>query len=185
MPNQAKIMKGGIVLSTALVALLFRSSPVMADEYFQIMAMHSQKCAQVDGASQDDNASISQWDCVNQPNVYWRRQALYAGFFLLIAQHSGKCMVQNNQWNNQNVPTPEDNGLGISQYPCNQNDDFWLWKQQPAGAGSYYIVNKRTNKCIQVDGASQDNGASISQWDCVNQPNVKWILPAQAAPSNL
>jgi hypothetical protein len=70
MPNQAKIMKGGIVLSTALVALLLRSSPVIADDFF-ISALHSGKCMQVDGASQDDAATISQWECVNQPNVYW------------------------------------------------------------------------------------------------------------------
>src|SRR5262249_6522610 len=36
------------------------------------------------------------------------------------------------------------------------------------------IINKDSNKCAQVDGASQDNGANISQWDCVDQDNVKW-----------
>ena len=77
MPNQARIMKGGIVLSTALVALLFRSSPVIADDFF-ISAMHSQKCMQVDGGSQDNDVTISQWDCVDQPNVKWKIPQFFA-----------------------------------------------------------------------------------------------------------
>ena len=72
MPNQAKIMKGGIVLSTALVALLLRSPPVIAQpNNFFIWGMQSGSCMQVDGASRDNGATISQWDCLQQPNVLW------------------------------------------------------------------------------------------------------------------
>ncbi len=42
----------------------------------------------------------------------------------------------------------------------------------------YYIRAKHSNKCAQVNGVSQANGAVISQWDCVNQNNVKWYVQA-------
>jgi hypothetical protein len=33
---------------------------------------------------------------------------------------------------------------------------------------------------MQVDGAANNNGANISQWDCVDQDNVKWrVLSAK------
>ena len=29
---------------------------------------------------------------------------------------------------------------------------------------------------MHVHGASRDNGGNITQWECVNEPNVKWML---------
>src|SRR5262245_57935726 len=40
----------------------------------------------------------------------------------------------------------------------------------------YYFKAKQSGKCAQVDGRSHANGANISQWDCLNQKNVKWTL---------
>jgi hypothetical protein len=180
MPNHAKIMKGGIVLSTALVALLLRSSPVIAQpNNFFISAMHSGKCMQVDGASQDDDATISQWECLQQPNVLWHFRGGPPGFFNLEASHSRKCaMVPSDE----NFHIRQNDGAHIVQWDCQYS---WpdprrtqrLWRQQPVGGGYYYIINKATHKCMQVNGGSQDNGATISQWDCVDQPNVKWKIP--------
>jgi Ricin-type beta-trefoil lectin domain-like len=169
-----RLMKGGIVLSTALVALLLRSSPVIAADFF-IIAMHSQKCAQVDGASQDDGATISQWQCLQQSNVLWHYQDGGPGFFFLQANHSRKCAIVLDD-------TPQfsqNNGAPISQWTCDLGNPLanFLWHQRPAGGGYFYIVNKASNKCMQVDGASNDDGATISQWDCVDQPNVKWKIP--------
>jgi len=39
-----------------------------------------------------------------------------------------------------------------------------------------YLVNKESRKCMQVNGASLANNAIITQWDCVNQDNMKWKL---------
>jgi hypothetical protein len=184
MPNQAKIMKEGIVLSTVLVALLLRSSPVLAQpNNFFIWAMHSGKCMQVDGASQDDGATVSQWDCLQQPNVLWHfRGGPPGGFFNLEASHSGKCAV---------VPTDtpqfeQSNGAPIIQWNCQYNDpdsarSNKLYRQQDVGGGYYFIINKASNKCLQVNGGSLDNGATISQWECVDQPNVKWKIPLYVA----
>ncbi|HEY7304702.1 MAG TPA: RICIN domain-containing protein [Bryobacteraceae bacterium] len=33
---------------------------------------------------------------------------------------------------------------------------------------------KHSGKCAQVNGASQANGANITQWDCLRQLNVQW-----------
>jgi hypothetical protein len=163
----SKIMKRNILLNTAFIALVSSSSQVMAAEYFELKAVHSGKCAQVNGLSQDNGAKITQWQCVDQPNVLWRKINAGNGYFKLQAKHSGKCAQVNG--------ASQNNGADITQWDCvNQNNV--LWKQEPAGDTSYYIINKASDKCMQVDGISQGNGANISQWDCVNQPNVKWEI---------
>ena len=164
------LLQGGVVLGAALAASLLGSSPVMAADFF-ITAMHSQKCAQVDDASQDNGARISQWQCLQQPNVLWHRQDGGDGYFFLQAKHSGKCaMVFRGAQNN---------GAGIGQWACDlgARPANFLWQQKPAGGEYYYIINRASGKCMQVDGASNDDGATISQWDCVDQPNVKWKIP--------
>ena len=133
--------------------------------------MHSQKCAQVDWASQENGATISQWECLQQPNVRWHYQDGGPGYFFLQANHSNKCAVVFNN--------SMDDGAIIGQWACNlgARQAIFLWQQQPVGGGYYKIINKATNKCMQVNGASNDDGATISQWDCVDQPNVYWQIP--------
>lgn len=39
-----------------------------------------------------------------------------------------------------------------------------------------FIRNKHSGRCAQVAGASNANSAGITQWDCVQQDNVKWTV---------
>jgi hypothetical protein len=41
---------------------------------------------------------------------------------------------------------------------------------------------KHSGKCAQVNGASQANGANITQWDCVRQLNVQWEKVSVGGP---
>ena len=40
--------------------------------------------------------------------------------------------------------------------------------------GDMHLVAKHSGKCAQVNGISHAIGAIISQWDCLDQDNVKW-----------
>ena len=43
-----------------------------------------------------------------------------------------------------------------------------------ANAADYvYLVNKNSKKCLHQHGGINSNGAPITQWDCINQSNVK------------
>ena len=55
-------------------------------------AMHSDKCAQVNGASAENGATISQWDCLEQDNVKWVLADAGDQHYFIKAKHSGKCM---------------------------------------------------------------------------------------------
>ena len=69
----------------------------------------------------------------------------------------------------------------------NQDNVKWAFKLVETSNGVKYdnIVNKASGKCMQVDNASRANGANISQWDCVDQDNVKWkISSASPVPTS-
>jgi hypothetical protein len=143
-----------------------------SQENIFLRAKHSGKCAQVNGASTANGIAVSQWDCLDQSNVKWSWIEVDNGYVFLKAQHSNKCAQVDGA-------SPA-NGAKISQWDC-VNQDNVKWALKPVGSSNgskyYNIVNKATGKCMQVEGAANANGAKISQWDCVDQDNLKWALP--------
>jgi hypothetical protein len=114
-----------------------------------LIAKHSSKCAQVNGASNDNGAAVSQWDCVNQPNVHWRKVYLGGGLFQLKARHSGKCAQVNG--------ASHANGAIVSQWTCVDQRNV-KWRERPAGGGYVYLVNNESGKCMQVNGPRETTG---------------------------
>jgi hypothetical protein len=164
--------EGALVKRLVLMSLLVFTCPAASmAQSLVLVAKHSGKCAQVNGASRANGANISQWDCVNQPNVHWRKMQLGDGRFYLVARHSGKCAQVSG--------ASHANGAHITQWDCVDQRNV-KWRQRPAGGGYVYLVNSASGKCMQVEQAANHNGANISQWDCVDQDNVKWqVLPAR------
>ncbi len=55
-----------------------------------------------------------------------------------------------------------------------------LFRFQAAGSGRYRIVNRNSEKCLDVAGASSADGANLNQWQCVaNSTNQMFTLQAQ------
>jgi hypothetical protein len=46
----------------------------------------------------------------------------------------------------------------------------------------YYIRAKHSNKCLHQHGGVLDNGAPLTQWDCVDQGNVQWRIEPSPSP---
>ena len=147
-------------------------------DYYLLMAMSSYKCAHVQGASQADGGTISQWQCRDQKQLdppksfQWEKISIGGEYFMLRAKHSGKCAQVN--------AASKEDGAPITQWDCQRNRPHFHWKQvlaeNKAGDRYYYIVNRVSDKCMHVLGGKNDDGALITQWACVNQPNVKWMV---------
>jgi hypothetical protein len=87
-------------------------------EWFKLQAVHSNKCAQVNGASRENGAAITQWDCLNQANVYWKQTPAENGSYYIINEASGKCMHVYGGG--------KENGAIITQWECvNQPNVKW------------------------------------------------------------
>jgi Ricin-type beta-trefoil lectin domain-like len=164
-----------------LLMLFFTSTHANAQAssgYYLLEAMNSRKCAHVQAALQTDGATISQWECRDQktvdpaPYFQWDKVNVGGEYFMLRARHSGKCAQVNGASN--------ENGAPITQWGCQRDRAHFHWKQtvaeNRAGDPYYYIVNRASGKCMHVHGGGSENGALITQWDCVNQSNVKWMV---------
>ena len=155
----------------ALVLLGTGSGPARSQDYYLLVAMHSQKCAQILSESRDNAGIIGQWDCGTQDTFKWKKIAVGEGYFQLQSVYSNKCL--------QVSAALRSSGVLITQWDC-VDQPHLQWKEifveRSLGHSFYQIVSKLSEKCLQVAGASNDNGAFLIQADCVNQPNVKWAI---------
>jgi hypothetical protein len=159
------IKKLFLYVSMSAILVFVCSPSASAAEYFHLQARHSGKCLNQHGATQGNGDGITQWDCVNAPNLTVEKTPADQGYFFLKFQHSGKCVHLHGG--------SSANGAPITQWDC-INQPNLKWREEPAGDGYSYIRSAQTNKCLQVQGGATGNGDSITQWDCINQPNVQW-----------
>jgi hypothetical protein len=94
--------------------------------------------------------------------------------YFLVARGSGKCLEQ--------AGATQDNGDKIVQRTCANRANFKLRKIK-YGDGSFYLQFAHSGKCVNLTGASWEqlffgisweNGITLTQWDCVEQPNARW-----------
>ncbi|GAA1979653.1 RICIN domain-containing protein [Kitasatospora viridis] len=95
-------------------------------------------------------------------------QAAGGGGEILIGS-TGKCL---DNWRSHNA-----DGNTIDQYKCNGSAaQKWSIDYYESNGGLYYyrIRNVATNKCLNVQGQSQNAGAKIVLWDCNGQSDERF-----------
>jgi hypothetical protein len=150
-----------------LFVLLAAAPAASAQEFYFIKAKHSGKCLHQHGGTYGDGDRITQWDCVDEPNVKVQKVPAGDDTFFLKFWHSGKCVHLHGGY-----PA---NGTPITQWQC-LNLPNVKWREQDAGDGYVYLRSVATDKCIHQHVGTQGNGDPITQWDCVDEPNVQWML---------
>ena len=133
---------------------------------YEIIAKHSNKCLDVEGARQDNGVNVQQWACGGGPNQRWRLVDAGGGYYKIVAVHSGKCLDVTG--------ASKDNGANVIQWNCHGGSNQ-LWRLTQVG--SYYrITPKHSGKALDVEGARQNNGANVQQWQYGGGANQLWRL---------
>lgn len=167
-PRLMPVMMTIVVLVTASNAI---GQDLSGREQFVLRYLCSTgtgKCVHVQGESQANGATISQWALLRRRNLLWEKVDVGGGYFFLKAAHSGKCAQVDG--------ASRANGARISQWDCLDQDNV-KWRQElVAGYGGpvFFLVNKASGKCMHVHGFSHHDGAPITQWECVDRQNVQW-----------
>jgi hypothetical protein len=163
------LLKRAIVVMSAgmfLVAGLHPSTAAAAGSGpWQIGVYEFPKCLEVQGGSTANSAQVQLWDCdYTKAHRVWYMQEVQPGWWHIWNKKSGKCL------NVQGGSTT--NSAKIIQYPCQglgkYNDQ---WQLQYSGATGtlgdlYFIVNRSSGKCLNVQGASTANGTDLIQYTC-------------------
>lgn len=136
--------------------------------YYELVARHSGKCADVEGESTASGARVIQFGCGGWANQQWQIiPVVGGGYNKIVARHSGK--VLDVQWGSLDNGTPvwqwDDNGTAAQQ-----------WAIIDVGGGYYKIVARHSGKVLDVTGGSTADLTQIQQWDYFANPNQQWLL---------
>ncbi|MFI6633016.1 PQQ-dependent sugar dehydrogenase [Nonomuraea fuscirosea] len=114
----------------------------------------SNRCLDVNGASQADGALAQLWDCNGQPNQQWT--ATDAGELRI---YGGKCLDVNG------AGTAD--GTAVLIWTCNGQSNQ-KWRLNADGT----ITAVGANKCLDVPGTA--NGAKARIWTCDGGTDQRW-----------
>jgi len=122
------------------------------------------------GGQTHDGAKISTWSWVNQDNLKWHIEpAPTPGHFFIASKVNPTFVVHQQGANNNNggeITTWNKNTHG---HQGNLQVTF-----EPAGGEYWYIRFVHSGKYVHVQGGQGGDNQPITQWDKVDQPNLKW-----------
>jgi hypothetical protein len=132
------------------------------------------KCLEIENSSTALGARAQQWECKNQPGMYWYVRDDTMGHWHIISRSSGLSLeIEGSSYNN---------GARAQQWAFyNGTGEEWTFPSGPSG--STYIVNG-SGKCLEIENSSYDNGARAQQWDCVGQTGAQWQIQPAPSPYN-
>jgi hypothetical protein len=131
-----------------------------------IVSRLSNKCLDVEGGSNRNEANVQQWSCSGGSNQMWDVVDLGRGEYSIVNQRSNKALT---------VGGGGSDGANIEQNRWSGGDNQ-RWRLERAGDGAYRIVSQATRSCLDVQGAKREDGANIQTWGCSGGANQTWLL---------
>ncbi|MGX5653425.1 RICIN domain-containing protein [Geodermatophilus nigrescens] len=133
----------------------------------RIVAKHSVKVADVNGASAANGALLIQWPYHGGENQAFRADHLGDGWYRLVALHSTKVLDVEG--------ASTANGARLLQWPWHggNNQQFRI---EGVGDGYARITARHSGRALDVTGSSTANGAQLIQWDYHGGDNQRWLL---------
>ena len=139
----------------------------------RIVAKHSVKVADINGASTANGALAIQWPYHGGPNQAFDVHPLGGGEYRLTALHSSKVLDVEG--------ASTANGARLLQWPWHGGDNQ-RFRIEGLGDGYARIIAKHSGRALDVSGISTANGAQLLQWDYHGGGNQRWLL-ATAIPA--
>jgi alpha-L-fucosidase 2 len=133
--------------------------------FYRLVAQHSGKAADINGASTAAGAGLIQWTAGSGLNQQFELVASDSGHHRLRARHSGLFLqVAGNG-----------TGADITQQP-DTNATTQQWRVVDHGGDVISLVNRSSGLAMDVWGASTADGARISQWTVTGSNNQRFRL---------
>ncbi|HKK80706.1 MAG TPA: RICIN domain-containing protein, partial [Prolixibacteraceae bacterium] len=136
---------------------------------YALVAMHSNKAIGMKDAVAEDGTNIAQWE--------------YTG------NDSQKLIITNEEDQWHSIKPAINTTKAFDVYEISEDDganinlwDYWGGEGQQfcfqkAGGNEYRLINRNSNRCIDIENASQSNGANVIQWGCIaNAPQQTFRL---------
>jgi alpha-L-fucosidase 2 len=142
-----------------------RSGPVVAGAHYRLVAQHSSKAADINGASTAAGAQLIQWSAGTGPNQQFEFLPSDSGYYRIRARHSGLVLQVS----------VSGSGADITQQP-NTGATAQQWQVIDHGGGTVSLVNRQSGLAMDVWEQSTADGARISQWAATGSANQRFNL---------
>jgi hypothetical protein len=137
--------------------------------YYNLVARHSSKCADVNTGAAANGLTVVQWTCNSGLNQQWRFEDAGSGYFRVIAEHSGRCLDV--------ASGSTADSASVLQYDCGSGANQ-QWQHQDAGSGYVRLVARHSGKCLDVVSAATTDGTRLVQYTCGTGTNQQFLRRA-------
>ncbi|MDG4785978.1 glycoside hydrolase N-terminal domain-containing protein [Micromonospora sp. WMMD1102] len=142
-----------------------RSGPVETGGYYRLLAQHSGKAADINGASTAAGAQLIQWQSGSGLNQQFEFLASDGGYHRIRSRHSGLVLQVAGNSTGADITQQPDSGATSQQ-----------WRVEDQGSGVVRMVNRQSGLAMDVWQASTADGARISQWTPSTGANQRFQL---------
>jgi poly(3-hydroxybutyrate) depolymerase len=132
---------------------------------YRLVAAHSGKALDVNGASTSAGATLVQWSVNGGLNQQFDFVSSGGGLYRIRARHSGLVLQVANS----------SSGSDITQQP-DTNAASQQWRVTDQGGGAVSLVNQQSGLAMDVWNVSTADGARISQWTPTGGANQRFQL---------
>ncbi|MFM9442327.1 glycosyl hydrolase family 95 catalytic domain-containing protein [Streptomyces acidiscabies] len=146
-------------------ASALRSGPVEAGVVYRLVAQHSGKAADIDGASTTAGARLIQWPITTGLNQRFTFLPSDGGHYRIRAEHSGLVLHVAGSSSGADVTQQPDTGAAGQQ-----------WRTVDQSDGTISLVNRQSGLALDVSGASTADGARITQSAATGSTNQRFQL---------
>jgi alpha-L-fucosidase 2 len=140
------------------------SGPVEAGAYYRLVAQHSGKAADINGASATAGAALIQWQSTSGLNQHFDFLPADSGHYRIRARHSGLVLQTNGS-----------SGGDVTQQP-DTNAASQQWRVVDHGGEGVSLVNRQSGLAMDVWQSSTADGARISLWTPAGSANQRFLL---------
>ncbi|GAA2570933.1 hypothetical protein GCM10010304_06620 [Streptomyces roseoviolaceus] len=137
---------------------------------YRLVARHSGKIADVEGARTTNGTNVHQWPWLNRANQKWTFTNTGDGYYTIKGVGSGKLLEVAG------LSRTDGGNVGIW---ADARAPQQHWAVTPTGDGHYFLINRYSGLCLGVDEGSTADGANIEQQPYASQTRQQWrIIPS-------
>ncbi len=179
----SRITRAALAIGASVAALAGATTTAQADtptdtpSYVQLQVEQSGKCLTIAKGSLRNGANAQQSTCADdQDSQLFDLASVGSGDFVLRPKASGKCLEVEN--------AETKSGANAQQWWCTGAAQMrWRLVMVDVAKELYELrpMHAVKNRCLDISGASMDDGANAQSWWCNGTPAQHWrIQPVKA-----
>jgi len=127
--------------------------------WFNVVNQNSSSCVDATGWGTSNGTTVQQWACGNQQyNQEWQFQSVGNGVYSVYNRNA-----PGEAWNVTNWGTQNGSLIQLWTYGGGSNEQ---WMPVSVGNNLYKFVGVGSGRCLDVPGASTQNGVQLQIYDC-------------------